>query len=306
RLRGAARGAWHDGLCGQDGLAPARRARACAAEPGDGAGLCPHRLRLRQRLHRLRRRDEALPWRAAGRPRDRCRQPDRHADQLRPAERQRRTDRAQPGAREPRARRQRAPAPGHRLRRRYRRHRRRPGLDPDPGREGQMRAFVTLGLGLAALGLTAFAPAPAAFEVRLAPGHMDEKAGRGVVDVTLTIPDADVPAGAPLLTLPVVIANTDTIATTLTGLIASDAAGPIPLTVKDDPVAIQYSRHWIAGRAVKGEVTVHYRAPVDDTPPPRGSGPPYSLRTEGGGVSGVGNTFILVPEGRRAYPITLA
>ena len=165
-----------------------------------------------------------------------------------------------------------------------------------------------LGLSLAAFGLTAFAPAPTsgAFEVRLAPGHMDEKTGRGFVDVTLKVPGADAAAGGPLLTLPIVIANTDTVATTLSGLTATDAAGPIPLSVKDDPVAIAYSRHWLAGRAVKGEVTVRYRAPVDDTPPARGSGPPYSLRTEGGGVSGVGNTFILIPDGRKAYPIALS
>ncbi|HLZ74169.1 hypothetical protein [Phenylobacterium sp.] len=173
-----------------------------------------------------------------------------------------------------------------------------------------MRRFASVTAALAALSLTAFAPAPqpapGAFEVRLAPGRMDEKAGRGFVDVTLKIPGVEAAAGAPLLTLPVVIANTDTIATTLAGLTASDAAGPIPLTVRDDPVAIAYSRHWLAGRAVKGDLTVHYRAPVDDAPPPRGSGPPYSLRTEGGGVSGVGNTFILLPEGRRAYPIVLS
>ncbi|MGZ6037876.1 MAG: hypothetical protein ACXWKR_04355 [Phenylobacterium sp.] len=169
-----------------------------------------------------------------------------------------------------------------------------------------MKPIATPILALAALGLTAFAPAPDAFEVRLAPGHMDEQAGRGVVDVTLKIPGVDVAAGAPLLTLPVVIANTDTIATTLTGLVATDAAGPIPLTVKDEPVAIAYSRDWLAGRAVHGEVTVRYRAPVDDTPPPRGSGPPYSLRTEGGGVSGVGNTFILLPAGRKPYPVALS
>ena len=150
----------------------------------------------------------------------------------------------------------------------------------------------------------AAAPAPR-MEVRLAPGHMDEARGRGFVDVTLKIPQADAPAGAPLMTLPIVIANTDTVATTLTGLSATDAEGPVPLTVKDDAPAIAYSRHWLAGRPVTGALTVRYRAPVDDTPPARGSGPPYSLRTEGGGVSGVGNTFILVPETPRPYRIAL-
>jgi hypothetical protein len=153
--------------------------------------------------------------------------------------------------------------------------------------------------------LFAFAPAPGAFEVLIAPQHMDQASGHGAVDVTLRIPAADAPAGAAVFTLPIVIANTDTIANTLTALSARDDAGPLPLKVKDDPPAIEYARHWIAGRAVKGTLVVRYRAPVDDTPPARGSGPPYSLRTEGGGVSAVGNTFILLPEGARARPIAI-
>ena len=173
----------------------------------------------------------------------------------------------------------------------------------------RVRAFEALGLILTGAALAAFAPAhapvPGAFEVRLAPGHMDAKAGKGSLAVTLRISAADAPAGAAVLTLPIVIANTDTIATTLQGLSASDDAGPVPLSFKDDPPAIEYARHWIAGRAVKGTLTVHYRAPVDDTPPARGSGPPYSLRTEGGGISAVGNTFILLPEGARSRPIAL-
>jgi len=158
----------------------------------------------------------------------------------------------------------------------------------------------------AAAATAVHAQAPPEFGVVLAPGPMDAAAGRGHVDVTLTIPQVDAAAGAPLLTLPVVIANTDTIATTLQGLKASDALGEIPLTVKDDPVAIAYARHWLAGRAVKGDVRVTYRAPVDNTPPKRGSGPPYSLCTEGGGVSGVGNTFVLLPEGAKPYRIALS
>lgn len=160
-------------------------------------------------------------------------------------------------------------------------------------------------LAAAALATAVAAQDAPQMEVRLSPGPMDADAGRGVVDVTLRIPQADAPAGAPVLTLPVVIANTDTIATTLQGLSATDAAGPLPLTVKDDPPAIAYARRWVAGRPVKGELVVRYRAPVDNTPPKRGSGPPYQLRTEGGGVSGVGNTFILLPETQKAYRIAL-
>jgi len=162
----------------------------------------------------------------------------------------------------------------------------------------------------AAIVLASTQPAPAAdapdtLTVTLAPGHMDEAAGKGFVDVTLAIPAVDAAAGAPLFGLPIVIANTDTVANTLSGLTVTDAAGAVALTVKDDPVAIAYARHWLAGRAVHGDLTVRYRAPVDDTPPARGSGPPYQLRTEGGGVSGVGNTFIMIPETSKPYRIAL-
>lgn len=160
---------------------------------------------------------------------------------------------------------------------------------------------------VAAMAATAVAAeTPPEFGVVLRPGGIDAAAGRSFVDVTLTVPQVDVAAGAPLLTLPVVIANTDTVANTLTGLKVTDALGDVPVTAKDDPVAIAYSRHWLAGRAVKGDVTVTYRAPVDNTPPKRGSGPPYSLRTEGGGVSGVGNTFILLPEGGKPHRVALS
>jgi predicted metalloprotease with PDZ domain len=134
----------------------------------------------------------------------------------------------------------------------------------------------------------------------LAPGPMDAQRGLGHLDVTLKIPALNLAAGAPVVSLPLVVANTDTIAATLQDLKVTDSAGLVPLAVKDDD-----ARHWLAGRPVKGDVTVTYRAPIDDTPPTRGSGPPYSLRTEGGGFSGVGNTFILLPEGRTSYRIAL-
>lgn len=93
----------------------------------------------------------------------------------------------------------------------------------------------------------AAAPAPE-LAVLIAPGRMDDAAGKGSVDVTLTIPAADRAAGAPLLMLPVVIANTDTVANTLQGLTATDSIGPVPLTSRDDPVAIAYARHWTSTR----------------------------------------------------------
>lgn len=162
--------------------------------------------------------------------------------------------------------------------------------------------------GLAVAALVAPAawaqPAPQ-LTVLLKPGPADQPDGVGYLDVTVTIPAMDVAAGAPLLNLPIVIANTATVADSLTGLTATDASGAVPLNAKDDPVAQAYLRRWTAGRPVKGDLVVRYRAPIDNTPPKRGSGPPYQLRTEGGGVSGVGNTFIILPEGRTPYRLAI-
>lgn len=151
----------------------------------------------------------------------------------------------------------------------------------------------------------AWAGAVRTMQVTLRPGDVDIARGLARMDVELRIPAMEAEAGQAVLTLPVVIANTDTVAATLMDLVMTDAEGVVPLTFRDDPAALVYARHWIAGRAVSGDVTVRYRAPIDNTPPRRGSGPPYSLRTEGGGVSGVGNTFILLPEDERDYRIAL-
>lgn len=159
---------------------------------------------------------------------------------------------------------------------------------------------------LAAPGAMALADPASSLSVLLTPSRMDEAKGAGGVEVELRFSELKADAGAPLLTLPIVIANTATVAETLTGLSAIDADGEIPLTVRDDPAkGMVWSRHWLAGRATRGEVVVRYLAPVDNTPPTRGSGPPYALRTEGGGVSGVGNTFILLPEDKLARQIGL-
>lgn len=163
--------------------------------------------------------------------------------------------------------------------------------------------------GLAAallLSASGAALAEPTLSVLLKPSRMDVAKGQGTLAVELSFLELPAKAGGPLLTLPMVVANTATVAETLTALKATDADGEIPLTIQDDPAkGLVWSRHWLAGRATRGPVVVRYVAPVDNTPPTRGSGPPYALRTEGGGVSGVGNTFILLPEDKIARKISL-
>lgn len=164
---------------------------------------------------------------------------------------------------------------------------------------------LILAAAVSLCGLPAAAAEPAALTVRIAPGLMNETRGLGHVDITLTLSDLEAAAGEVLVSLPIVIANTETVAEHLIGLSARDDQGSVPLQVRDDPEALVYARHWLAGRAVKGDLVVSYRAPIDNTPPRRGSGPPYQLRTEGGGFSAVGNTFLLTPPDGRDYQVAI-
>lgn len=153
------------------------------------------------------------------------------------------------------------------------------------------------------------APAAKPLVLTLQPGPLkqtdDIDAGSGVVDVTMTIPEVQAAAGAPLFKLPRVVANVETVAVTLKELKARDGFGDVPLTASDVKGPNGPVRHWASTRDVQGDLVVHYQAPIDNKPPARGSAPPYSLRTEGGGFSGVGNVFLLLPEGAKNYPLSL-
>lgn len=154
-------------------------------------------------------------------------------------------------------------------------------------------------------------------------GAGDARAGVPLLYVSLT-PGTEVPGGdvthidvdisfeagaagsdAPLLALARIYANIDTVADTMTGFSATDALGPLPLTVEDEPDGLVAFRRWLPQREVSGEVRVRYRAPVTNAPPAGGAGPPYDLRTEGGGVSGAGGAFLILPNDGRDYRIAL-
>jgi predicted metalloprotease with PDZ domain len=94
-----------------------------------------------------------------------------------------------------------------------------------------------------------------------------------------------------------VTSNVETVAVALTGLSASDAAGPLPLTSADDARSNpEPSRHWHASRATSGPIIFRYRAPISETLAPRGAAPPIELRSDTGTFSGQGKTFLALPE----------
>jgi hypothetical protein len=126
------------------------------------------------------------------------------------------------------------------------------------------------------------------------------------VDVRLEIGQ---PAGTPrslALRIPVVFAGVPGIADAIEGLAATDAAGPLDLTMSQDPSdrgGFIYFRHWKSTRPVSGTTTVHYRSRLAE-PHPR-SGPPFDLRANGGGVSGAGAGFLITPEGMGVFSTRL-
>lgn len=128
----------------------------------------------------------------------------------------------------------------------------------------------------------------------------------GVVDVTLTIPDAQTAADTPLLQIPYLVDDVETVAVTLKELTVRDSHGNVPLATRDVQKGGAKVREWTSPREVNGDLVVHYQAPVDQAPPKRAPAPPpHSLRTEGGGFTGGGKLFLLLPPGARPAPLAL-
>jgi hypothetical protein len=126
------------------------------------------------------------------------------------------------------------------------------------------------------------------------------------VDVQVVAADMRAAPGKPLLRLPLVSSNVTTIADSLEDLRVTDSRGSLPLTTRDDqPSGLMYFRHWYAGRAVAGAVTIRYRAPITNALNPRGAAPPLELRTEDGGFSGDASTFLVLPDSAATYGVAL-
>ena len=123
------------------------------------------------------------------------------------------------------------------------------------------------------------------------------------VEVTVRVEQMNVGAGKPLLSLPTVISNVQTVAHGIESLTATDADGPLVLTAHDQPAT--GSRVWSASRAVHGAVEWRYRAPITNAPNPRGAAPPLELRSEDGAFSGQAGTFLLLPASDAGYLLNL-
>jgi hypothetical protein len=152
----------------------------------------------------------------------------------------------------------------------------------------------------------AFAAPVPQLTITLAPAAAGADGNIPYVDVRVVAPDMRVAAGRPLLRLPLVSSNVTTIANSLAGLRVTDSAGVLSLTTRDDPPSgLMFFRHWYAGRAVAGTVTIRYRAPITNALNPGGAAPPLELRTEDGGFSADASTFLVLPDSASTYRIAI-
>jgi hypothetical protein len=132
------------------------------------------------------------------------------------------------------------------------------------------------------------------------------KAGKiDVLDVAIQSSVGVVPAGAPLVRLPLITANVTTSAVALKKLEARDDLGPLALTSRDDSAGREPYRHWVAGRLVRGRLQLTYEVAIDDAPNARGAAPPFELRTEDGAFSGLLGAFAILPDSDRPYSLDL-
>lgn len=167
--------------------------------------------------------------------------------------------------------------------------------------------------GLLAVAAPAMAETPPTLHLTLRPlAGADGKIAR--LEVVQVWSGLSAGADAPVLRLPLIVSNVDTVATGLTDLAVRDARGALALTPRDvtlpitparDAEAGGPSREWVAARAVQGRLTVRYSVPAHATLPPRGAAPPFSLSSDGGGVSAAGQVFLLLPPGDRRYRLRL-
>lgn len=132
--------------------------------------------------------------------------------------------------------------------------------------------------------------------IRLAPQVVDGRVD--AVAVTETFDVAPLPAGALLLSLPIVSAAVPGVLRDPATLHARDDAGPLALEQVDDPVdpsQMQQDRHWRTRRPTAGKVTVEYlarpRVITADTRPAALK----DMRTEGQGIHGSTKTLFAIP-----------
>jgi len=148
---------------------------------------------------------------------------------------------------------------------------------------------------------------PPKLEVTLTPGAPDETGDIPFVDVRIVAEAQHAPAGSPFMHMPLVSSNVKTSAGSLQGLKVADAKGDVAVESLDDEKGKGAPfRHWLGAREITGDLSVSYRVPITNELNPLGAAPPYELRTESGGFSGLGGAFLTLPENKMDYRFSVS
>lgn len=171
------------------------------------------------------------------------------------------------------------------------------------GRRLSWSLAVVVGL-LPGLAMAQSETPPPALKLELKPhatdGNFDYVEGR------MTIESPNVAAGATLVKMPVLVVSIPTARYDGDALKARDAAGDLPLTLKDDPpTPTMTERRWLPARATRGDVVITFRAPPREITPTTRNGPLFDVRANGGGMTAAGITFIPVPDTTFPYRVSL-
>jgi hypothetical protein len=135
--------------------------------------------------------------------------------------------------------------------------------------------------------------------VVIKPGAMSEAEGKGIVAIDMRISEIDIPAGSPLLSLSTMVPGLSK-PQTVEGLAVNDGLGPVPLASRNSGGGLQ----WSSTRAVKGDLVIKYREPIENAPMTQG-GPPIAPRIDGDGFSSVGSMFLMSPQTAAQYRIAI-
>src|SRR5690606_30059698 len=88
------------------------------------------------------------------------------------------------------------------------------------------------------------------------------------VEGRMTIESPHVAAGETLVKMPLLIVSIPTARYDGDALQARDAAGELPLTIKDEPpTPTSTDRRWLTTRATQGDVVITFRAPPREITP---------------------------------------
>jgi len=126
------------------------------------------------------------------------------------------------------------------------------------------------------------------------------------IDVALDVNGIHPPVGQPFsLRIPIEFAGVKHVADRIENLEVrshEDRINPLPVDEPPDAGGSLFWRRWKIAQA-PAQLNVRYRARLD--PPHPWPGPPFDLRSNGGGVSGAGFGFLVLPDATDKFEITL-